>query len=317
MALLSVENISVDYRTGGRPLHALRNVSLTAARGEAIGIVGESGCGKSTLSLAIPGLLPTAAAMTSGRIVFDGASLDGGRQSALRGRDIAMVFQDPMTAFNPVLTIGEQLVDFAARRGGSKRERRAKAIGLLGRTGISAPEQRFDAYPHELSGGMRQRAAIAAALMVEPSLLIADEPTTALDVTTEAQIIELFRELRQDFGGAIIVVTHHLGVVAQLCDRVYVLYAGEAVEEGPVERIFNAPEHPYTKALLACDPARIAGGVKPLPVIAGRLPDLRDPPRGCSFAPRCGRRTEACETRGAVRIELAWGHTVLCREARP
>ena len=313
MPLLDVRNLSIDYRTGAAPIRALRNVSITADAGEAIGIVGESGCGKSTLSLALPGLLPVAAQQTGGAMMFNGGPLDTAAQAALRGRDIAMVFQDPMTAFNPVLTIGQQFLDFGARSGTTK----ARAIAMLAKTGIPSPEARFNAYPHELSGGMRQRAAIAAALMVEPKLLIADEPTTALDVTTEAQIIQLFRDLRQDFGGALIVVTHHLGVVAELCDRVYVMYAGEVVEEGPVDRIFHAAKHPYTQALLACDPARIKAGGGKLPVIAGRLPSLADLPRGCTYAARCPAKRPLCETAGATRAVMAEGHSVYCREALP
>ena len=310
MTLLSVRNLSIDYRTGSAPIHALRDVSITASAGEAIGIVGESGCGKSTLSLALPGLLPQAAQRVGGTIDFDGKPLDA---AALRGREIAMVFQDPMTAFNPVLTIGQQLLDFGARTGATKQ----RAIAMLAKTGIPSPEARFNAYPHELSGGMRQRAAIAAALMIAPRLLIADEPTTALDVTTEAQIIQLFRDLRRDFGGALIIVTHHLGVIAELCDRVYVMYAGEVVEEGPVDRIFHAAKHPYTQALLACDPARIEAGGGLLPVIAGRLPSLADLPPGCSYAARCPQKRSLCESAGATRQAMAEGHHVFCREAAP
>jgi len=308
MTLLSVEHLSIDYLTGGAPIHALRDVSIKAEAGEILGIVGESGCGKSTLSLALAGLLPAAARQVGGALRFRDAPLDAAR---LRGREVAMVFQDPMTAFNPVLTIGRQLMDFGARRGVS----RARAVEMLALTGIPSPEERFSAYPHELSGGMRQRVGLAAALMVEPSLLIADEPTTALDVTTEAQIIALFRDLRRDFGGAIIIVTHHLGVVAELCDRVVVMYAGEAVEEGPVDQIFHAPKHPYTRALLACDPARIAKSGGALPVIEGRVPSLAALPPGCSFAPRCPRKTDACETLGAERRVFAGGQSVFCREA--
>ncbi len=253
-ALLEIEDLRVDYGHGAGRLAAVRGVTLAAHAGEALGIVGESGCGKSTLAAAIAGLQPPGAWIAGGRIRFDGETIDSNRQRRLRGDDIAMIFQDPMQTFNPVLTVGSQLVDFQHRLPFTKAERRSRAIAMLARVGISDPDRRFSAYPHELSGGMRQRVAIAAALLVDPRLLIADEPTTALDVTTEVEIVRLLAGLRRDFGGAIVIVTHHLGVVAQLCDRVAVMYAGEVVEEGPVDAVFHAPRHPYTRALLACDP---------------------------------------------------------------
>ncbi|WP_119270911.1 ABC transporter ATP-binding protein [Taklimakanibacter deserti] len=261
--LLAIRDLTIDY---AGHVQAVRKANLEIRLGEAVGLVGESGSGKSTLASAIPGLLP-ASARIQGDIAFKDKSV-AGNQSALRGDEIAMVFQDPMTSFNPVLTIGEQLVDFQSRIAGSAKEKYRRAIAMLGRVGIPDAAMRAESYPHELSGGMRQRAAIAAALLVNPSLLIADEPTTALDVTMEAQIIHLFRELRRDYGGGILIVTHHLGVVAELCDRVYVMYRGDVVEEGPVDDIFHKPRHPYTRALLACDPARIPERTDYLPVIS-------------------------------------------------
>jgi peptide/nickel transport system ATP-binding protein len=261
--LLAIRDLTIDY--AGR-VQAVRHANLEIRLGEAVGLVGESGSGKSTLAAAIPGLLPDSARI-EGDIAFKGRSITG-NQRALRGDEIAMVFQDPMTSFNPVLTIGEQLIDFQSRVPGSAAEKYERAIAMLARVGIPDAALRAESYPHELSGGMRQRAAIAAALLVSPSLLIADEPTTALDVTMEAQIIHLFRELRRDYGGGILIVTHHLGVVAELCDRVYVMYRGDVVEEGPVDDIFHKPRHPYTRALIACDPARLSEPTTYLPVIS-------------------------------------------------
>ena len=265
--LLAIRDLTIDY---AGHIQAVRKANLEVRLGEVVGLVGESGSGKSTLASAITGLLPGGARILSGDISFKGNVITGAHhlaQQALRGDEIAMVFQDPMTAFNPVLTIGDQLVDFQNRMPGSAAEKRQRAIAMLARVGIPDPDLRTRYYPHELSGGMRQRAAIAAALLVNPSLLIADEPTTALDVTMEAQIIHLFRELRRDYGGGILIVTHHLGVVAELCDRVCVMYRGEVVEEGAVDDIFHNPRHPYTRALLACDPARLHDRTHYLPVI--------------------------------------------------
>ena len=267
-ALLAIRDLTIDY---AGHIQAVRGATIEVHLGEAVGLVGESGSGKSTLAAAITGLLPVGARILSGGISFKDKLITGERSEAqqiLRGDEIAMVFQDPMTAFNPVLTIGDQLVDFQTRMPGSRAEKRKRAVAMLARVGIPDPAMRSRSYPHELSGGMRQRAAIAAALLVNPSLLIADEPTTALDVTMEAQIIHLFRELRRDYGGGILIVTHHLGVVAELCDRVYVMYQGEVVEEGVVDDIFHRPRHPYTRALLSCDPARLHQRTDYLPVIS-------------------------------------------------
>jgi ABC-type dipeptide/oligopeptide/nickel transport system ATPase component len=267
-ALLAIRDLTIDY---AGHVQAVRRANLEIRSGEVVGLVGESGSGKSTLAAAIPGLLPASARIAGGDIAFKGRIITGTASIAqrdLRGDEIAMVFQDPMTSFNPVLTIGDQLVDFQSRIAGSRAEKYQRANAMLARVGIPDATLRAHHYPHELSGGMRQRAAIAAALLVNPSLLIADEPTTALDVTMEAQIIHLFHELRRDYGGGILIVTHHLGVVAELCDRVYVMYRGDVVEEGPVDDIFHSPRHPYTRALLACDPARLPERTFWLPVIS-------------------------------------------------
>ena len=320
-SLLSVENLSISYASEEGPVQALRNASLAAHAGEAIGIVGESGCGKSTLAAALITLLAPNAQVTSGRVALAGRdilSLPEEQKRRLRGRHIAMIFQDPMTSFNPVLTIGQQLVDFQREHVDLPRALlRQRAAGMLARAGIADPVRCLDRYVHELSGGMRQRAAIAAALLMAPEVLVADEPTTALDVTMEAQIIHLMRELRRDHNGAIVIVTHHLGLVGELCDRVYVMYAGEVVEEGPVDDIYHRPRHPYTQALIACDPASIHEPTALLPTIGGRLPDLVNPPAGSSFADRCPKVQARCRSVAPPFVRLGLGHAARCHEAAP
>lgn len=318
-AILRIENLSIGYDAGIGQIHALRSATLEAHAGEVIGIVGESGCGKSTLAAAIINLLAPNAIINSGSIYYQGTdifSLNKDAQRKLRGQDIAMVFQDPMTTFNPVLTLGDQLIDFQQHlEGVSISEKRIRATNLLARVGIPDPSLCMKRFPHELSGGMRQRASIAAALLMQPNVLVADEPTTALDVTMEAQIIQLLRELRSDYQGAIIVVTHHLGVVAELCDRVYVMYAGQVVEQGLVDDIYHAPKHPYTSALIACDPAHFEEHTPILPTIAGRLPDLMNPPQGCSFAARCVLANELCRTTVPPWVKISQTQSALCHKA--
>ena len=320
-ALLSVEALSLQFRSAKGAVRALREVSLRADPGEVIGIVGESGCGKSTLVTALIGLIGANAEVTSGAVRCKGIdilSLTEAERRRLRGQDIAVVFQDPMTAFNPVVTIGDQLTDFQHHRGTlSRSDKRRQAEAMLARVGIADAAVTMRRFPHEMSGGMRQRAAIAAALLMTPAVLVADEPTTALDVTMEAQIIHLLRELRQDYQGAIVIVTHHLGVIGELCDRVYVMYAGQVVEEGLVDDIYHRPRHPYTAALIACDPAHIEGQAASLPTIPGRLPDLTDPPAGCSFADRCTIATARCRAAPPPYVRLSATQAALCHEVRP
>ncbi|AZO42154.1 ABC transporter ATP-binding protein [Mesorhizobium sp. M7D.F.Ca.US.005.01.1.1] len=317
---LSAIDLSVRYETPHGVVHALRHVDIEAHPGEVIGIVGESGCGKSTLVTALANLLP-ANARIDGSISYNGvdlAKLDAHHQRLLRGDEIALVSQDPMTAFNPVLTIGDQLVDFQHHRKDLGRaQKRARIAAMLGRVGIADAERRMNSYPHELSGGMRQRVAIAASLLTDPGLLIADEPTTALDVTMEAQIIHLLRELRRDYNGIIIVVSHHLGVIAELCDRVYVMYAGEVVEGGEVDAIFHDARHPYTQALLACDPARFHERLDRLPTIPGSLPNLTQPPMGCVYAPRCDRAFAPCGSVAPPLVKLSASHVARCHAVTP
>jgi oligopeptide/dipeptide ABC transporter ATP-binding protein len=295
--VLDIRDLSVSYRTEQGLLRALRNVNLQIQPGRIVGIVGESGCGKSTLISAIIRLLAPNAEITGGSILWkeiDLLRLDPGAMRALRGSEISMVFQDPMTSLNPVLTIGRQMTDVQHRDKRNKAEKRARAIRMLERVDIPNPREQLDRYPHHLSGGMRQRVAIAMALMTEPGLLIADEPTTALDATLEIQIVHRLQKLQRDFGCSILFISHHLGVIAELCDEVVVMYAGEVVEFGPMRDVFTRPLHPYTQKLLECDPARIEEVSRHLPVISGQLPDLVDLPAGCVFCERCDAAIAKC-----------------------
>jgi oligopeptide/dipeptide ABC transporter ATP-binding protein len=318
--LLSVETLGIDYATDRGPLHALRGASLVARAGEVVGIVGESGCGKSTLASALINLLAANARVCKGAVKLDGQdilTLPEAEKRAIRGRRIAMIFQDAMTAFNPVLPLSVQMVDFQHHLPQSRAEKLTRARDMLARVGIPDPELVLNRFIHELSGGMRQRASIAAALLMRPDVLIADEPTTALDVTMEAQIIHLLRELRHDHQGTIVIITHHLGVVGELCDRVYVMYAGEVVEEGLVDDIYHAPRHPYTRALIDCDPAHLSGRTTILPTIPGRLPDLTAPPKGCAFAPRCTQAIDLCHNTPPPRIRVSDTQDALCHLVAP
>ena len=317
-ALLAVEGLSVDFRTAAGRLHALRDVRLEVPRGKIVGLVGESGCGKSTLVGALLGLLAVNGEVTAGGIDFDGRDLLGlgpAAMQALRGDRISVVFQDPMTALHPVLSIGAQMVNIQYRNGGSRGAKRRRAAEMLAKVGIADGEQRLDQYAHEFSGGMRQRICIAMALMAEPDLLIADEPTTALDATLEVQMIGLIRDLQRDFGCSILFISHHLGVIAELCDEVTVMYAGEVVEQGSVRDIFHHARHPYTRKLLECDPARIRQATRHLPVIPGELPDLVALPAGCVFRERCPLAIQRCATDHPARQRLGERHQATCHRA--
>ena len=313
--VLSVKNLSIDFLTSGGPVHALREVNLSVPQKSIVGIVGESGSGKSTVVSAVMRLLANNAEVRTGEIKFEGRDILAMRESelrAVRGEEIAMVFQDPMTAQTPVLSIGQQMIDIQYRRSLSKKEKRQKAIDMLARVGIPDAGERMDQYPHQFSGGMRQRISIAMSLMMNPKLLIADEPTTALDVTLEAQIIHLFRELRKSFDGSIIVVSHNLGLIAELCDEVVVMYAGEVVERATVDEIFNRAAHPYTQALLDCDPARLGELTEKLPTITGDVPDLQDIPAGCIFASRCDQKLQRCASKRPPAVTITEAHDVRC-----
>jgi oligopeptide/dipeptide ABC transporter ATP-binding protein len=294
---LSVAGLSIGYVSREGQTAAVTDVSFVVGRGEIFGLVGETGCGKSTVLRGIMGLLHPNAAVTAGSIVVAGADVT--RASArvletLRRRHMAMIFQDPLRALNPVLTIGEQLGEGLRALGGiARREVRKRVIEAMRQVGIADPDSRLHAFPHELSGGQRQRIGIASAIIRSPELLLADEPTTALDVTIQDQILALLRQLCRDLGMSVILVTHDIGVVAETCDRVGVMYAGRLVEMGSVERVLARPSHPYTAALLGSIP-RIGAKRRRLDAIAGMPPDLSQPIRGCAFAPRCGSRVDAC-----------------------
>jgi peptide/nickel transport system ATP-binding protein len=313
--VLEVEGLNVEFSTERGALKALRNVDLIIPRGSIVGVVGESGCGKSTMINSIIGLLATNAKVTSGSINFEGSDLLKKTERQLRdirGDHISMVFQDPMTALNPVLSIGTQMIDIQYRDNISKQQKRQRSIDMLTKVGIPDPESRLENYPHQFSGGMRQRIAIAMALQAEPSLLIADEPTTALDATLEVQIIHRLRDLQQSMGCSILFISHHLGVIAELCDAVVVMYGGEVVERGSVRDVFHRPSHPYTKKLLECDPARIAEATRHLPTIPGEIPDLAELPTGCIFTERCDDSFDTCTKTTPVDHEVASGHIARC-----
>ena len=315
--LLDIRNLSVDFRTPRGRVHALRDVSFTVPRGKVVGIVGESGSGKSTVIWALTRLLAGNAVVEGGTAEFDGRDLLRLSEPAMmdgRGEKISMVFQDPMTSQSPVLSYARQMTDILHRRTGmSMADKRARAIEMMRRVGIPDPDSRIAQYPHQFSGGMRQRAGIAMALLMDPVLLIADEPTTALDVTMEAQIIHLIRELRRELEATIMVVSHNLGLIAELCDEVVVMYAGEVVETGGVREIFHRAAHPYTRALLECDPARERARSRRLPVIPGDVPDLHRKPTGCVFVSRCALARDACHERQPARITVSGdGHAARC-----
>jgi oligopeptide/dipeptide ABC transporter ATP-binding protein len=295
--LLEVEGLEVRFPTPEGELRAVDGLSFAIARGEVLGLVGESGCGKSAAALALLDLVAPPGRRAAGRIVLGGEDVAAAGARAfqrLRGRRIAMVFQDPMTSLNPYLRVGEQLAEAARLRGAGRREALALATSLLERVGIADAARRMDAWPHQLSGGQRQRAMLAMALLGQPELLVADEPTTALDVTTQAQILALLRELQRERGMAVLFITHDLAVAAGLCDRVAVMYAGRLVEEAPAAALFESPAHPYTAALLACAPRVDGPRAARLASIEGLPPRLRAPVRECTFAPRCPHARAAC-----------------------
>jgi oligopeptide/dipeptide ABC transporter ATP-binding protein len=315
-ALLEVDGLKTYFDTDSGEFRAVDGVSFAVAEGRTLGIVGESGCGKSVTSLSIMGLLAKPAGrIAGGAIRFRGRDLAGlgeGDMQALRGADIAMIFQEPMTSLNPAFTIGNQLVEGIVRhRKLDADAAKAHAIDMLRRVRIPAPETRFDEYPHKLSGGMRQRVMIAMALACDPKLLIADEPTTALDVTIQAQILDLLRRLRDETGTAIVLITHDLGVIAELAHDVVVMYAGKIVEKAPVERLFAWPQHPYTIGLLGAIP-QLHRTRDRLATIDGTVPSLANLPPGCRFAERCPFAQAKCREAEPPMQSLADGHAVAC-----
>lgn len=309
--ILEVKNLEVEFRTDRGLVTAVKEVDFNVYKGRTIGIVGESGSGKSVTALAIMGLIPTPPGRVSkGQIIFEGEDLlkrPSDEMRSIRGNKIAMIFQEPMTSLNPVFTVGNQIEEVLKlhQKELSKHERRNKAIEMLHLVGIPSPEKRVHEYPHQLSGGMRQRVMIAIALCCEPDILIADEPTTALDVTIQAQILELMKKLQDELGMGIIMITHDLGVVAETCHDVAVMYCGRIVERADVKTIFKNPRHPYTRGLLESIPSFDSTALttkERLPTIEGMVPSLFDLPPGCSFQDRCSKVTEECRGKKGVPV---------------
>lgn len=312
--ILSIRDLCVEFDTPEGPVSAVSNLNLDVAPGETLAVVGESGSGKSQTFLAVMGLLARNGRAT-GEVLLNGRNLLAMNRNELddvRGADIAMVFQDPMTALNPAIRISRQLTEtLQVHRGLDKRSAEREAIEMLERVGVPDPARRFGRYPHELSGGLRQRVMIAMALLCRPSLVIADEPTTALDVTIQAQILDLFNDIKQEIGTALVMITHDLAVVAGLADRVMVMYGGRAVETAPVDPIFAAPAHPYMKALLASTP-RVDLELEGIEAIPGRPPNLQNLPAGCSFQPRCAYAIDECSTARPALTDLGAGRAAAC-----
>ncbi|KAB0540504.1 ABC transporter ATP-binding protein [Pseudochrobactrum algeriensis] len=316
--VLEIRNLVTEFKTPNGVIRAVDGISLKVERGKTLGIVGESGCGKSMLSLSVMGLVPPPGKNAGGEVIFEGQDLlklSADEMRRLRGNRIAMIFQEPMTSLNPVHTIGYQLVEaLQAHHKKPYKEMREEAIEALRKVRIPAPERRFDEYPHQLSGGMRQRVMIAMALVCKPVLLIADEPTTALDVTIQAQILNLLRELQQETNMAIILITHDLGVVAQVADDVAVMYAGKVAERASVNAIFKDPQHPYTIGLMGSMP-RMDEDVDRLVAISGVVPPPFRLPSGCRFNPRCPFSDEECTATLPALHELQANHLVACHKA--
>ena len=297
--LLEVAGLEVAFRNDQGDLQALRGIDLEVSAKECLGLIGESGSGKSLTALSVMGLLPPGAVRTAGSVMFDGIDLATAPEpalEALRGRRIGMIFQEPMTALNPVMRVGEQIAAPVRKHLGlSKRAARERAIEQLAFVGIPDPGRRVDAFPHQLSGGMRQRVMIAMALACEPRLLIADEPTTALDVTIQAQILDLLRKLQEELDLAVIIITHDFGVIAEIAHRVCVMYGGRVIEEAGVDDLFDRPLHPYSRGLLASTPTLEMPLTRRMPAIGGAVPHMADTPPGCAFHPRCSERFDPCD----------------------
>lgn len=317
--VLTIRDLSVHYDTDRGSLKALRHINLDVPKGAIVGVVGESGCGKSTLISSIIRLLAENASVPNGTIQFENSDLlklTEEEMREIRGDRMSIVFQDPMSTLNPVLSIGRQMTDIQYRDKKPQAEKIQRSIDMLANVGIPDPARRLKQFPHEFSGGMQQRISIAMALQAEPVFLIADEPTTALDATLEVQIIHLLKELQSNMGCSILFISHHLGVIAELCDFVVVMYAGEVVEQGRVGDVFHRPAHPYTERLLKCDPASICIKTRSLPTIPGEIPDLVTIPPGCIFKNRCESFMTRCDTVVPDWSEGAPGHFVSCHQSR-
>lgn len=315
---LIVNNLTIYYYTLEGVIKAVRNVSFSIERGESLCLVGESGSGKSTIGLAVAGALPENAKIVSGEILLNGINLldfDQKQLEDIRGNEVSMIFQDPASSFNPLFTIGQVISDVMTHKLKLNDEEKVKkkALEALRIVGLPDPERVYNSYPHELSGGMLQRAAIAIAISTNPKLLIADEPTTMLDVTLQAQILDLLKTLRERLSLTLLFITHNLGVAAAICDKTLVIYAGSTVEVGPTEEVLLKPLHPYTRRLIASVP-RTSVRTGKLPYIRGSLPDLRDIPPGCIFASRCDEAFEACNVKEPPLVEVNPGHLVACHK---
>ena len=319
MALLDVTNLSVDFQTDQGVVHAVRNISFQVGESEVVGIVGESGSGKSVTMYSVMGLLASNGDIKEGSVTFDGTEITRkafpnqkayeAAMSRIRGNDMSMIFQDPMTFLNPVIKIGKQVTEVIKNHNKiSDAQAKEQAVSLMGQVGIPSPEQRFGQYPHEFSGGMRQRIIIAMALANNPKLIIADEPTTALDVTIQAQVLDLIKEMKEKLNSSVIMITHDLGVVASLCDRIIIMYGGKIVESGRAREIFYEPRHPYTMGLLRCvhNPEK----KEKLMPIPGSPPDLLKPPAGCPFVDRCSKAMKICKVQ--MPKETVYSETHVC-----
>ena len=320
-ALLDIRNLKTHFATDDGIVHAVDGVDLTVGRGETVSVVGESGCGKTVTAMSVLKLVAMPPGRISGQILWQGRDLvplPPEQMNQVRAREIAIVFQEPMTSLNPVYTIGDQIGEvIALHEGLGRRAVLERTIDMLALVQIPNPKRRVNDYPHQFSGGMRQRVMIAMALSCHPKLLIADEPTTALDVTIQAQILDLLQDMKARFGMSIMLITHAMGVVAEVAQRVVVMYAGKVVEEAPVERLFANPRHPYTQGLIRSIPRvdKAEGGKTRLQTIAGSVPKLIAPPPGCRFAPRCSFATDECRAAQPALRELEIGHKVACIHA--
>ena len=314
MKVLDVQNLSVSFSSFGETTDIVHDVSFHIDQGETVGIVGESGCGKSMTAMAIMQLIKRPPGVLKGKIMLEDRDLltmSEKEMRKVRGNEISMIFQEPMTSLNPVLTVGTQLMEvFMTHQGMNRKEARAASIEALRMVKIAMPEQRVDSYPYEMSGGMRQRVMIAMALSCRPKLLIADEPTTALDVTIQAQILNLMKEMREEIGSSIMLITHDLGVVSEVCSRTVILYCGQVVEEATSEELFQNPMHPYTEGLLKSLPVR--GSTEKLYVIPGSVPSPGQLPKGCVFHPRCQYATERCRQECPGYVHASDTHSVKC-----
>jgi peptide/nickel transport system ATP-binding protein/oligopeptide transport system ATP-binding protein len=317
--LLDIQGLTTHFLTRAGVIKAIDNLSLRLQKGRVLGLVGESGCGKTVTALSILNLVPYPGKIVSGKILFEGQdllSLTAHEMRNIRGARISMIFQEPMTALNPVFTVGNQIAEvLTAHQNVSKQQAMDAAVELLRSVGIPSPEKRVEEYPHQMSGGMRQRVMIAMAIACKPSLILADEPTTALDVTIQAHILELLGKIQAEMGMAMILVTHDLGLIAERANEVAVMYAGRIVEQADTRELFANPQHPYTRGLMASIPRPVEAGKTRLKTIPGTVPRLYDLPTGCTFSPRCEIKTKQCGVEPEL-VEVKPGHLVRCWEAR-